>query len=624
MIFLFGLLLGSGIECRVYQPEDPNCKIKEYYFELTHGFENIDGKYKSVFLVNGTTPGPLIEGNEGDWIKLKVLNRLPVSVTLHFHGILQKGTPWSDGVAGITQYPILSGDSYTYLFQLTGEYGSSWYHAHFRGYLNDGLYGPIYIRPSEKRKRPYYLISNHTQDLELLLNLEKSPSTIMVSDQLKFTMDDVITRMFEYGIDPLCIQSIAVNGKGRITCHDSSIIAKLGQKRLQIQEQLPYDSMGCLRMEEEDYRETPIDHWSLEDSGYSIPCESTNSEYYIHYTENRTWQYLNVLNAGGQFAKAFSIDDHELYIIAVDGVFTQPVLTHQIIIPVGSRITVVFETKKESHEDRSRPFAIRFASTSTPQIIEGKALLVYGVEGSFQEQEIENFQSTKMNNGVQFQDIDGELNDGRYVLRWTQETAPFDNSDKLKNKGAADHTFSLYLNRTGLVEFSMFRDGTKLPSGMELSKPLLHSIYHMNKSEALGFQSGIEHNIRPGETYDIIINNNRKVSHPIHLHGHLFHLVSYSPNENFPYSSVHEAAQDNYKNLKLQDPALLDVAFIPPGGHAILRVLANNPGAWLIHCHNLSHLLGGMGAVIFESLDHMPPLPDYCLEQIHVNFSNNA
>ena len=51
-----------------------------------------------------------------------------------------------------------------------------------------------------------------------------------------------------------------------------------------------------------------------------------------------------------------------------------------------------------------------------------------------------------------------------------------------------------------------------------------------------------------------------------------------------------------------QKRALLrDTYLMQPGEKAELVFIANNPGAWLFHCHMLEHHAAGMGGVIYIS-----------------------
>lgn len=77
------------------------------------------------------------------------------------HGLLQKATPWMDGVPGVQQCPIAPSSTFTYRFQ-ADLYGTSWYHSydipkfdqnlaeltnfrHYSAQYAGGLIGPMVI-----------------------------------------------------------------------------------------------------------------------------------------------------------------------------------------------------------------------------------------------------------------------------------------------------------------------------------------------------------------------------------------------------------------------------------------------------------------------------------------------
>lgn len=81
---------------------------------------------KKAVCVNGQFPGPLIEANYGDMIRVKVTNKLhDEGTSMHWHGFLQTGMNQMDGVPGVTQCPIAPGDTMTYEFRAE-LYGSAW------------------------------------------------------------------------------------------------------------------------------------------------------------------------------------------------------------------------------------------------------------------------------------------------------------------------------------------------------------------------------------------------------------------------------------------------------------------------------------------------------------------
>lgn len=62
------------------------------------------------------------------------------------HGLKQVRNGWADGPAYITQCPIQSGNSYTYDFNITGQRGTLWWHAHIL-WLRATVHGAIVIMP---------------------------------------------------------------------------------------------------------------------------------------------------------------------------------------------------------------------------------------------------------------------------------------------------------------------------------------------------------------------------------------------------------------------------------------------------------------------------------------------
>lgn len=101
----------------------------------------------AAWAYNGTVPGPQLRVNQGDRLKVTLVNHLPVSTTIHWHGV--PGLPAAeDGVAGVTQDAIQPGRSYTYEF-VAEEPGTYWYHSHqdTGTQLTMGLYGALVVEP---------------------------------------------------------------------------------------------------------------------------------------------------------------------------------------------------------------------------------------------------------------------------------------------------------------------------------------------------------------------------------------------------------------------------------------------------------------------------------------------
>ncbi len=125
-----------------------------------------------VFGFNGQVPGPLIHLQEGDDVVINVTNNTSVAHTIHWHGILQKGTWKNDGVPGVTQKPIEAGDTFTYRFK-ADRIGSLWYHCHVN--VNEhvgirGMWGPMIVEP----KNPLPIEKTVTKDVIMMMSTWES------------------------------------------------------------------------------------------------------------------------------------------------------------------------------------------------------------------------------------------------------------------------------------------------------------------------------------------------------------------------------------------------------------------------------------------------------------------
>jgi FtsP/CotA-like multicopper oxidase with cupredoxin domain len=95
--------------------------------------------------INGTVPGPLIRLREGHDVTLRVTNRLKVTSSIHWHGLLVP--PDMDGVPGVSFAGIAPGETFVYKFRIK-QYGTYWYHSHSPGQEQRGVYAPLILDPA--------------------------------------------------------------------------------------------------------------------------------------------------------------------------------------------------------------------------------------------------------------------------------------------------------------------------------------------------------------------------------------------------------------------------------------------------------------------------------------------
>jgi FtsP/CotA-like multicopper oxidase with cupredoxin domain len=93
---------------------------------------------------NGSCPGPTIQVNQGDRVRILVENALPESTSMHWHGL--EVPIEQDGVPFISQKPIPPGGTYTYEFTVHQE-GTFFYHAHSAMQEMIGLLGLFIAHP---------------------------------------------------------------------------------------------------------------------------------------------------------------------------------------------------------------------------------------------------------------------------------------------------------------------------------------------------------------------------------------------------------------------------------------------------------------------------------------------
>lgn len=132
-------------------------------------------------------------------------------------------TPWSDGVPGVTQRPIKPGQFFKHEFRAT-QHGSYWYHSHFRGQIEDGLYGPIVIHPRAGQPKPFHLISNSSRTFRAMEDAERHVVPLVISDFMHITSSQKWDMTLDAGFEDICYDSILFNGKGRVTCLDKDVV----------------------------------------------------------------------------------------------------------------------------------------------------------------------------------------------------------------------------------------------------------------------------------------------------------------------------------------------------------------------------------------------------------------
>ncbi|UTW08875.1 multicopper oxidase family protein [Pseudomonas benzenivorans] len=123
----------------------------EYDYQLIAApldLELVPGHLTPAWAFGGQAPGAEIRARQGEWLRVRFINRLEVPTTIHWHGI--RLPLEMDGVPYVSQLPVLPGEYFDYRFK-TPDAGSFWYHPHTASseQLGRGLVGPLIVEECE-------------------------------------------------------------------------------------------------------------------------------------------------------------------------------------------------------------------------------------------------------------------------------------------------------------------------------------------------------------------------------------------------------------------------------------------------------------------------------------------
>jgi manganese oxidase len=108
--------------------------------------EIVPGRVIDLWGYNGSAPGPTIQVNQGDRVRIIVDNHLPEATSMHWHGF--EVPVEMDGSPGSSQNPTPPGGRFVYEFTLHQE-GTYFYHSHMAMQEMMGMIGAFIMHPRE-------------------------------------------------------------------------------------------------------------------------------------------------------------------------------------------------------------------------------------------------------------------------------------------------------------------------------------------------------------------------------------------------------------------------------------------------------------------------------------------
>ncbi|KAL2811789.1 laccase-1 [Aspergillus granulosus] len=579
------------------------------------------GEPREMVFTNGQYPGPDLVWDEDDDIHVIVTNKLPFNTTVHWHGIEMKETPWSDGVPGLSQEPIAPGDTFEYKFKAYPA-GTFWYHSHYKGLMQDGQVGAMYIRRKPDAPRPYSVITNDEDELAQLKAAEDNPNLMLVTDWTYLTSEEYHNVAVETGLNLFCVDNLLVNGRGSVYCPGYEYLeAQGGDGIVAVLEGTHLTEKGCLQPNlynvQGDYG-----NWNLSALPGPVifnctPSEGETTIITVNPEENG-WASLNFIGGTSQKAITFSIDNHPMWVYEVDGQLVEPREVEMVGVYNGARYAVMIKLDQTPGE-----YAIRVADNGGDQVMSVYAILSYAnaptaVEGTVvPKASIGPHTEGYMNYGG------GNTSSSVRQLFFTENLPAFD-APAPPPASATD--IPLTTLRTSMMRINN-------SYSWSLGQPGAQVLYEPEQTDSTPLLFEADPLAVVGERYALHTINNTWVDiileitasvhdpihppHPIHKHGNRAYILGSGVGK-FTWASVAEAAAEHpeyfvTKSESGQDssvPALRDTfvmnffdSRVMEGSWMVIRYFVSGQFASLLHCHIVSHQVGGMALALLEGVD---------------------
>ncbi|KZF19196.1 multicopper oxidase [Xylona heveae TC161] len=559
-----------------------------------------NGQPRDMIMINGQMPGPQLIFDENDDVEITVQNNMPQNATIHWHGLLyamlpRKGTPWSDGVPGLSQKPIEPGQSFIYRFKAYPP-GQYWYHSHSRSTLLDGLHGALFIRHKPDAPAPWSLISKEPDDIAAMSNAASSPHILVLSDWDQYTSTEYMKANEDSRVQIFCVDSILINGKGSVNCPGQPYITSIQSAFMNASwPNTTVSDKGCFPfvpktqgpwLDQADLSRIPP---RLQEG--CVPSNGTHEVIEVDPADK--WASINFVSASTFKVISAAIDAHEFYVYEVDGQYIEPQRVDTILAFAGERYSVMIKLDKDPAD-----YPIRLPDGGFTQIIYSSATLRY-----------------KSNSSVPKLAYNGDYLNNATVLDvlnmppFPSTITPSLTSDAMHLLDLGKANSSWRFTMSGKALYIQDRDAYT---------PLLY-----NPSLPDAFDPELVIRTQNGTWVDLVLQVGwdprwpNDFPHAAHKHSNKFWQIGVGAGI-WNYSSVDEAIKANASNFNLVNPPYRDTFMTAFGGPnwRVLRYQVMNPGAWLFHCHLEEHLASGMAVAILDGVDAWPEIPaEYGVDQ---------
>lgn len=313
-----------------------------------------------------------------------------------------------------------------------------------------------------------------------------------------------------------------------------------------------------------------------ESQNVSVPIKP-NTTYLVH-----------VMNIGSLPSIYFWIEDHNITVVEVDGVYVEPTEASILYITTAQRYSFLLTTKSET--DKNYGIVTAFDQNMFDVILPELQLnqtnwLEYNSSAAHDHVYLDQYETS--DDIPAFDDID------------------FIPEDRIPLLPEPDVEFTLDVTMNNLdngVNYAFFNNITytspKVPALYTVMSAPEDQLFNPTIYGEYTHSLVLEHM----QVVQIVINNVDPGTHPFHMHGHEFQLISRSP----AYDDDNPTAFDSTNHTEFSAvPSRRDTAHVRANGNMVIRFRADNPGAWMFHCHIEWHLEQGLALVLIEAPDKL-------------------
>ncbi|KAM3287766.1 laccase-4 [Capsicum chacoense] len=524
ILFLFGCLFPALVECR----------IRRYNFNVMMKTTTRLCSSKPIATVNGKFPGPTIYAREGDTVLVNVVNHVKYNVSIHWHGIRQLRSGWSDGPAYITQCPIQPGQNYVYNFTITGQRGTLFWHAHIL-WLRATMHGALVILP--KLRVPYPFPKPDHEAVIILAEWWKSDTEAVINQAIKSGLAPNVSDAHTINGHPGTISNCPSQG-GYTLSVDPGKSYMLRVINAALNEELFFKIAG--------HKMTVVEV----DATYVKPFKTDT----IIIAPGQTTNVIVTADQGsGKYMVAASpfMDAP----IAVDNVTATATLHYSGTL--ASSITTLTSTPPKNATPVANNFVDSLRSLNSkkypakvPKNVDHSLFFTVGLG-------VNPCPTCKQGNGSR---VVASINN----VTFTMPTVALLQAHFFGIKGVYTTDFPpnppFKFNYTGTLPTNLATiSGTK--------------VYRLPYNA----------------TVQLVLQDTGIISpenHPIHLHGFNFFAVGKGVGNFNPKTDPN--------NFNLVDPVERNTIGVPSGGWVAIRFRADNPGIWFMHCHLEIHTTWGL------------------------------